>query len=79
MAGKIAYDTSFKSLAVLYSSGKLSEAGKKQALALGNAYVAAHNQAVDNLLLGKDPGLSAVESALAAFLAYANQVQREAK
>ncbi|RPI53363.1 MAG: hypothetical protein EHM49_04430 [Deltaproteobacteria bacterium] len=75
MAGKQAYDLTFKSLAVLYADGTLTEAGKKQAITLGNVYVAAHNQAVDNLLLGKDPGLASVQSALDVFLAYAATVK----
>jgi len=75
MAGKQAYDTTFKMLAVLYADSILTEAGKKQAITLGNVYVAAHDQAVTNLLLGKDPGLASVKLALNTFLAYAATVK----
>jgi hypothetical protein len=68
MLSKVVYDTAFKTMAALDAQGKLPAAAKAKAIAAGNAYMAAHNLAVQQLLDGKTPDLTTVSKALDAFL-----------
>lgn len=68
---KEAYDKAFTTLGLLYKQGKLSEQAKDNTVKYGNVYLAAHNQAVQDLLDGKRPDLNVVNKALDEFLAQA--------
>lgn len=65
---KQVYDTTFKTLALLDSRGKLPAKAKAEAIRLGNLYLKAHNQAVQELLAGSPCDLATVKRALDLFL-----------
>jgi hypothetical protein len=68
---KILYDNTFKTAALLYSQGKLSEATKTKLIQLGNTYILAHNAATQALLNNQQVSLQTVNDALDAFLSAA--------
>ena len=65
---QVLYDTTFKSLALLDSQGKLPAATKAKAISLGNTYMAAHNAAVQAILNTQPVSLQTVSDALNTFL-----------
>lgn len=65
---QVLYDTTFKSLALLDSQGKLPAATKAKAISLGNTYMAAHNAAVQAILNNQPVSLQTVSDALNTFL-----------
>ena len=65
---QVLYDTTFKSLALLDSQGKLPAATKAKAISLGNTYMAAHNAAVQASLNNQPVSLQTVSDALNTFL-----------
>jgi hypothetical protein len=73
------YDTTFKTLALLDSQGKLPAKVKAEAIRLGNLYLKAHNVAVQALLGDSPYNLATVRAALDLFLdavaAYTTGVQ----
>jgi hypothetical protein len=79
LTDKEVYYAAFKTLALLDSQGKLPPAAKKQAISLGNKYMAAHNMAVQVLLDNGQPSLESVRAALDAFLVFAAPYTVEGK
>jgi len=73
------YDTTFKTLALVDSQGKLPAKVKLEAIRLGNLYLQAHNVAVQALLGDSPYNLATVRAALDLFLdavdAYTTGVQ----
>jgi|WetSurMetagenome_2_1015567.scaffolds.fasta_scaffold431780_3 hypothetical protein len=73
------YDTTFKTLALVDSQGKLPAKVKAEAIRLGNLYLKAHNLAVQALLADSPYDLATVRTALDLFLdavdAYTTGVQ----
>ena len=65
---QVLYDTTFKSLALLDSQGKLPAATKAKAISLGNTYMAVHNAAVQAILNNQPVSLQTVSDALNTFL-----------
>lgn len=65
---QVLYDTTFKTLALLDSQGKLPAATKAKAISLGNTYMAAHNAAVQAILNNQPVSLQTVSDALNTFL-----------
>lgn len=65
---QVLYDTTFKSMALLDSQGKLPAATKAKAISLGNTYMAAHNAAVQAILNNQPVSLQTVSDALNTFL-----------
>lgn len=68
---KEGYDKAFTVLGQQYKAGKLSEKAKDDAVKYGNVYLAAHNQATQDLLDGKRVDLKVVQKALDEFLTQA--------
>jgi len=62
------YDSTFKTLALLDSQGKLPAEVKAKAIRLGNLYMKAHNLAVQALLSDGTADLATVRRALDLFL-----------
>jgi PBP1b-binding outer membrane lipoprotein LpoB len=73
------YDTTFKTLALVDSQGKLPAKVKAEAIRLGNLYMKAHNLAVQAVLADSPYNLATVRAALDLFLdavdAYTTGVQ----
>ena len=65
---QVLYDTTFKTLALLDSQGKLPAATKAKAISLGNTYMAVHNAAVQAILNNQPVSLQTVSDALNTFL-----------
>lgn len=68
-SGKMVYDQTFTALAILDSQGKLQPKAKVETIKYGEAYLTAHNAAVQALLENKQPSLAAVQATLDQFLA----------
>ena len=73
------YDTTFRTLALVDSQGKLPPKVKAEAIRLGNLYMKAHNLAVQAVLADSPYNLATVRAALDLFLdavdAYTTGVQ----
>jgi hypothetical protein len=76
---KQVYDSTFKTLALVDSQGKLPAKVKAEAIRLGNLYMKAHNLAVQACLADSPYNLATVRAALDLFLdavdAYTTGVQ----